>query len=98
MSEDRAPDDDTELRSAASRGDFTFVMKEAIARYGPELLGFLVTFHKDYDDASDAFAIWSERLWRTLPEFAWRCSLRTWCYRLARNAAIGWRRGGKRQR
>jgi RNA polymerase sigma-70 factor, ECF subfamily len=70
---------------------------EALRRYGPELLGFLVSFHGDLDVAGDAFALFSERLWATLPGFGCRCSMRTWCYQLARNAAIDVQRGEARR-
>jgi RNA polymerase sigma-70 factor (ECF subfamily) len=62
------------------------------------VLGYLVTFQRDHDAAGDAFSIFSERLWETLPSFEWRCSIRTWCYRLARNAAIDVQRGNGRRR
>jgi RNA polymerase sigma-70 factor (ECF subfamily) len=31
--------------------------------------------------------MFAEDLWRGLPTFGWRCSVRTWAYSLARNAA-----------
>jgi RNA polymerase sigma-70 factor (ECF subfamily) len=51
--------------------------------------------HGDYDAASEAFAVFSERLWQTMRRFEWECSLRTWCYRLARNAAIDQHRAAR---
>jgi RNA polymerase sigma-70 factor (ECF subfamily) len=38
-------------------------------------------------DAQDAFSRLSEELWRSLSRFDGRCSVRTWCYMLARQAA-----------
>jgi RNA polymerase sigma-70 factor (ECF subfamily) len=80
--------DEHAVRAMCERGEWTAALTTVLRAYGPELLGFLVSFHKDYDGAGDTFGVVSERLWETLPTFEWRCSLRTWCYRLARNAAI----------
>jgi RNA polymerase sigma-70 factor (ECF subfamily) len=90
--------DESALRAACAAGDLTKATTEGLRKYGPEVLGFLVAFHKDYDAAGDSFALFSERLWQTLADFGWRCSLRTWCYRLARNAAIDVQRGEQRRR
>jgi RNA polymerase sigma-70 factor (ECF subfamily) len=90
---ERAKHDEAAIRASFAAGDLRAVTTAALRKYGPELFGFLVGLHKDYDTASDAFAMFSERLWVTMPQFDWRCSLRTWCYRLARNAAIDLLRG-----
>jgi RNA polymerase sigma-70 factor (ECF subfamily) len=89
---------ETAIREAWDRRDFTEATTKALRLYGAEVLGYLVTFQRDYDAAGDAFSIFSERLWETLPSFEWRCSIRTWCYRLARNAAIDVQRGDGRRR
>jgi RNA polymerase sigma-70 factor (ECF subfamily) len=90
--------DETTIREAWAAGDFTLATTHALRLYGPEVLGYLVTFQKDHDSAGDAFSLFSQRLWETLPAFEWRCSLRTWCYRLARNAAIDMQRSDTRRR
>jgi RNA polymerase sigma-70 factor (ECF subfamily) len=59
----------------------------AIRAYGPELIGWLCSILPSEADAHDAFSRMSENLWRTLPRFDGRCSVRTWCYMLARQAA-----------
>ncbi len=86
------------IRAACASGDFVAAASETLRRYGPELLGFLLCFHRDHDEAGEAFSVFSERLWATLPGFRWECSLRTWCYHLARNAAVDLRRGELRRR
>ena len=58
-----------------------------LREHGPEVFGFLVALHKDPDLADDAFSVFAERLWRSFGAFEWRCSVRTWCYLLARNAS-----------
>jgi RNA polymerase sigma-70 factor (ECF subfamily) len=78
---------------ACAAGDIEGATTAALRRYGPELLGFLVGVHGDHDAASEAFAVFSEKLWRSMPLFEWKCSLRTWCYRLVRHAAIDVARG-----
>jgi RNA polymerase sigma-70 factor (ECF subfamily) len=90
--------DESALQAACAAGDVTKATTAGLRKYGPEVLGFLVAFHKDYDAAGDSFALFSERLWQTLADFGWRCSLRTWCYRLARSAAIDVQRGEQRRR
>jgi RNA polymerase sigma-70 factor (ECF subfamily) len=89
---------EADIRAACGSGEVTTATTMALQLYGAEVLGYLVAFHKDYDAASDSFSVFSEHLWRSLAEFGWRCSLRTWCYRLARNAAIDGERGDARRR
>ena len=59
----------------------------AIEEYGSEVFGFLVSRLRDEDTAGDVFSQTCEDLWRTLGDFGWRCSMRTWMYKLARSAA-----------
>jgi RNA polymerase sigma-70 factor (ECF subfamily) len=54
--------------------------------------------HSSEADASDTFADFSEALWRSLAQFAWECSLRTWAYAIARNLMRTSRRGAGRRR
>lgn len=85
-----------EIRSAIERGDIDAAATKALRVYGPELYGFLCALAKDEADASDAFSFFSEHLWRSLRSFEWRCSVRAWSYRLARNALIDVKRGKRR--
>jgi RNA polymerase sigma-70 factor (ECF subfamily) len=41
-------------------------------------------------DAGDVFSLFAEALWRGLPGFQWRSTLRAWAYRIARNAIVRW--------
>jgi RNA polymerase sigma factor (sigma-70 family) len=81
------------VRAACDAGDFDGAAAAALQELGAEILGFLVGTVGDYDEASDAFALFSEKLWQSLRQFEWECSLRTWCYRLARNVVIDLQRG-----
>ncbi len=72
----------------------------ALRTYGPELYGFLAGQLGNDTDAAEVFSQLTEDLWRGLPRFGWRCSLRTWLYLLARHAASRfraspWNRGGR---
>lgn len=76
------------VRALCDAGDYAGATNEALRALGPELFGYLVAVHRDEDEAGDAFARCSERLWRGLPKFHWECSLRTWAYRIARSASV----------
>jgi RNA polymerase sigma-70 factor (ECF subfamily) len=81
------------LAAADLRGAATL----SIEGYGPEVLGFLVVLLRNEDDASEVFALATEDLWAGLGRFEGRCSLRTWFYTLARNAASRLRRSAERR-
>jgi RNA polymerase sigma-70 factor (ECF subfamily) len=78
-------------------GDLRAAATAAVEGYGPEVLGFLVTFFRNEDDASEAFAQACEDLWTGLGRFERRSSLRTWFYTLARHAASRLRRSPERR-
>jgi RNA polymerase sigma-70 factor (ECF subfamily) len=87
-----------DVRALCERGDHSAAATLALKAYGPEVFGFLVTMHSSEADASDTFADFSEALWRSLAQFAWECSLRTWAYAIARNLMRTSRRGAGRRR
>lgn len=86
------------IRAAWNASDYAKATEVAIRSYGAEVLGFLVALHKNYDDAEQSYSHFSERLWQGMPRFEWKCSVRTWAYVLARNAAIDVQRGEARHR
>jgi RNA polymerase sigma-70 factor (ECF subfamily) len=85
--------DEAQIRALCDGEDFNGATTEAIRTYGQEVFAFLVSRERADDRASEVFAEACEDLWRSMPDFQWRCSMRTWFYRLARNAAV---RYGKR--
>jgi RNA polymerase sigma-70 factor (ECF subfamily) len=85
-----------DLRRAWEDGDLRAVTTLALERYGPEILGVLAVQLRSTADAADAFSLFAEDLWRGLPGFQWRCSLRAWAHRIARNAAVRWATAGAR--
>lgn len=58
----------------------------ALRGYGPEVLGWLHATMAP-GEAADAFSLFGEELWKSLRRFDGRCSVRTWSYMLARQAA-----------
>jgi RNA polymerase sigma-70 factor (ECF subfamily) len=77
--------DETELRALLDGGATDAATTLALETYGAELVGWLTSILGEAD-AHEAFSIVGEELWRSLPRFDGRCSLRTWCYMLARAA------------
>jgi RNA polymerase sigma-70 factor (ECF subfamily) len=90
-------DDEQELRRAWNDGDFRAVTTMAIERYGPEIFGVLAVQLRSMSDAAEAFSLFCEDLWSGVPGFQWRCSLRAWAHRVARNAAVRWATAGARR-
>lgn len=78
---------ETAIRTAFDARDYERAATLTIEHYGTELFGFLVSHMRDANDAAEAFGDLGEQLWKTLPSFEWRCSMRTWAYLLARRAA-----------
>jgi len=85
------------LRQHCAQGDFRAAGEAALRAYGPELFGFLVSMHRNADDASEVFAVFSEDMVRGLPAFGWACTFRTWAYTLARNASNRFLKGRHRR-
>ena len=86
------------IRTAFSEQDHSRAATLAIEHYGPELLGFLISQLRDADAASEVFADFSANFWAALPTFEWRCSARTFAYKLARCAAARHRRTERRRK
>jgi RNA polymerase sigma-70 factor, ECF subfamily len=57
-----------------------------VTMYGTEILGFMTAKLRSADDAQEAYGMFSEDLWRGLPGFAFRGTVRAWVYTIARNA------------
>jgi len=84
--------DEVEIQDLVRKGDFDPAATRLLEAYGPELYGFLVHAMSNETDAGEVFAQTAEDLWKGLPKFAFRCSLRTWLYVLARHALSRYRR------
>jgi len=86
-------------REAWSRGDMAATATLVYEEYGTEIYSFLLAqFPGQASSADDVFSQFSEDFWCGLPSFGWRCSLRAWCYKVARSAASRYRRTPDNQR
>lgn len=76
------------VRATWSKADFQQAAALVFESYGRELHGFVLSqFTGERARGEDAFSNFCEDFWRALPAFEWRCTMRAWCYKLARNAA-----------
>jgi RNA polymerase sigma-70 factor (ECF subfamily) len=72
--------------------DLAAVATLAVDGYGSEVFGYLINVLGNHADAGEVFSQIAEDLWRGLPGFGFRCSMRTWLYVLARHAVARFRR------
>ena len=84
---------EAELSRLIHARTFDRAATECIRSYGAEIYGFLVSQVGNENDAAEVFSQLGEDLWRGLPGFGLRCTVRTWLYLLARHAAERFRRG-----
>ncbi len=92
---------ESRVRSLLADDDRPGAATVVIQEYGPQVLRYLRSLLRDEDEASDAFSIFAENVWRGLATWRGDGSLKAWCFRLGWNAAINlrneaWRRRGRR--
>lgn len=75
------------IQAAFRVQDFRAAATLAVENYGAEVCGFLAARLRNPADVGDVFSMFCEDLWSALPNFRWQCSIRGYCYTLARNAA-----------
>jgi RNA polymerase sigma-70 factor (ECF subfamily) len=92
-----APELDVQVRARIEAGDLDGATAETLRTYGPELIGWLCSVLPGEADAHEAFSWLSEELWKSLTRWGGRCSIRTWCYMLARHATVRVRTQPRRQ-
>jgi RNA polymerase sigma-70 factor (ECF subfamily) len=66
--------------------DAAITVERVLRDHGQEIFGWMLASLPAESDAADAFSLFSEDLWRSLARYDGRCSMRTWCYMLARHA------------
>ncbi|HSS01503.1 MAG TPA: hypothetical protein VLM79_30800 [Kofleriaceae bacterium] len=66
--------------------DPTHTVEQVLQDHGAEIFGWLLATLSSDTEAADAFSLFSEDLWKSLARHQGRCSMRTWCYMLARCA------------
>jgi len=80
------------IKARCREGNHALAFDLALSTYEAELLSFLRAFTPDQELAREVYSDLSECLWRSLPDFRWECSFRTWAYMLARQASLRHRR------
>lgn len=85
-------DVEAEIARLRAAGQLKEVATLAIESYGSEVFTFLEMMLRDRADSADAFSQACEDLWKSLPRFEGRASMKTWFYTLARHAASRLRR------
>ena len=81
-----------EISGLVEQRSFDAAATRALEVYGPELFGFLAHTLGNESDAGEVFSQVAEDLWKGLPSFGRRCSVRTWLYVLGRHAIVRYRR------
>jgi RNA polymerase sigma-70 factor (ECF subfamily) len=89
---------ETRVATSLAAGDLPAAATAAVRGYGPELLSYLYLVLHDREAAHDVFAETCMDFWRSLERFRGDCSVRTWLYKLAWNAASNFRRDERRRR
>jgi RNA polymerase sigma-70 factor (ECF subfamily) len=87
-----APSDEADLQVALDAADYAKATRLMLLAYGNEVYDLLHALHRDGADADDAFSLFAEGLWQSMPRFERRCSPRTWAYAIARRAPLRQRR------
>ena len=77
-------DTETRIRALTEANDYARAAELTLELYGNELLGFMMGTLQDRNAVEDVFQNLNLEMWRALPRFEWRSSLRTWLYTLAR--------------
>lgn len=75
------------VRAACERSDYQGAATLLLETIGPKVFAFVLQRLRDPVEAAEAFSMFSEDLWRGLPGFGWRCSVRGWSFAVARHAA-----------
>ena len=88
MTEPALGEFDLEVRASIDAGEIDRATADILRTYGPELIGWLCSILPHEADAHEAFSWMSEQLWKSLVRWDGRCSMRTWCYMLARHATV----------
>jgi RNA polymerase sigma-70 factor (ECF subfamily) len=76
------------IQRLCEAGEYDRAATRAIEAHGAELWRFIAGRVRNEADARDIFSMFCEDLWRGLPGFAWRCSLRGWAYTIARHSEL----------
>ena len=64
----------------------SYTVEGVLQEHGAEIFGWMLSTLPSETEATDAYSLFGEDLWRSLARYHGRCSMRTWCYMLARHA------------
>lgn len=78
-------EDEVDIREAWERSDFDRAVELLLERFGPQLFGYISAITPHGQDR-EVFSMLAEDLWRGLPRFEWRSTVRAWAFKLARSA------------
>jgi RNA polymerase sigma-70 factor, ECF subfamily len=93
VTEEPTSESERAAEAACKSQDYRAAIVVVMEAYGTEIYSFLLAqFRGDVGSADDVFSGFTEDLWRGLPKFQWRCSVRAWCYKLARTGVSRFRR------
>jgi RNA polymerase sigma-70 factor (ECF subfamily) len=80
-------DVDASVRALCERGEYDEATVLVLKAWGGAIYRFIAARVRDEDLTSDAFAKFSEDLWRGMAKFEGRAPVKVWSYAIARNAA-----------
>jgi RNA polymerase sigma-70 factor (ECF subfamily) len=83
---------ETKIRNAIDAGHVDAAASATLDAYGQEILSLLASRLGGLNEAQEVYSLFAEEVWVGLPTFAWHCSVRTWCYALARQATARYAR------
>jgi RNA polymerase sigma-70 factor (ECF subfamily) len=86
MSDESGSELDCAVRARCARGEFQAAAVLILERVGSDVMRVIHARLRDADASAEVFSRFAEALWRALPAFAFRCSVRVWAFTLARNA------------
>lgn len=81
------PIDEAAIRGLLDAGETQEAVQTLLEQHGGAFFGYIASLLRDEALAADAFQLFSIRLWQALPSFQGRSQLKTWAYKIARNAA-----------
>jgi RNA polymerase sigma-70 factor (ECF subfamily) len=74
------------------------LFKSWLAQHEAAVLKVARAYTLTAEDSQDLVQEILLQVWRSLPQFQGRATAATWCYRVALNTALGWRRQEQRRR
>ncbi len=76
------------LRALCEAGEYGSAVALGLEGYGAEIRKLMWVVLKEGSKVDDAFGMFSEQLLKSLPDFRWQSSFRTWAHAMARNICL----------